>query len=183
LHGDDVTGATTFRIEEGLDTGPVFGVVTEEIRPTDTSGEILDRLATSGARLLVTTLDGLADGSLVAVPQSNDGVSHAPKLNPSDARVAWDAPALHIDRLVRACTPAPGAWTTFRDRRLKLGPVEPSGENALHPGEIAVRGHAVVVGTGTQDVRLGEVKPEGKPMMAADAWARGVRPASGDRFA
>lgn len=180
LHGDEVTGASTFRIEEGLDTGPVFGVVTEEIRPTDTSGDLLDRLATTGARLLVATLDGIADGSLVALPQPNDGVSQAPKLTPADARVHWNAPALHVDRLVRACTPAPGAWTTFRDRRLKLGPVSPMETSGLAPGVMVASAHGVTVGTATLDVRLGQVQPEGKPMMAADAWARGIRLAEGD---
>src|SRR4051812_26161869 len=124
LAGDEVTGATTFLIEEGLDSGPVFGMLTTEIGPRDTSGELLERLAVDGARLLVATLDGIAEGSLRPQPQPADGVTIAGKLTPTDARVDWSAPALRVDRLVRACTPIPGAWTTFRDRRLKLGPVE-----------------------------------------------------------
>ena len=120
-HGDDVTGATTFLLEEGLDTGPVFGVVTEPIRPTDTTGDLLERLAAAGARLLVATLDGIEDGELRPVPQSPDDVSLAPKVTVDDARVDWSVPALAVDRLVRACTPAPGAWTTFRGERLRLG--------------------------------------------------------------
>ncbi|MDP9417745.1 MAG: methionyl-tRNA formyltransferase, partial [Actinomycetota bacterium] len=122
LAGDEVTGAATFRLEEGLDTGPVYGVVTEQIRPDDTSGSLLERLAVSGARLLVATLDGIEDGTCTPVPQPTEGVSHAPKLTVDDARVEWRAPALRVDRLVRACSPAPGAWTTFRDDRVKLGP-------------------------------------------------------------
>jgi methionyl-tRNA formyltransferase len=78
LHGDDITGASTFLIEEGLDTGPVYGVCTEAIRPDDTSGSLLERLAESGAQLLLATMDALASGALVAVPQSSDGVSIAP---------------------------------------------------------------------------------------------------------
>jgi methionyl-tRNA formyltransferase len=178
LHGDDVTGASTFLLEEGLDTGPVFGVLTEQIRPTDTSGDLLGRLAVAGAGLLVATLDAIEAGEVTAVPQPADGVSLAPKLAPADARVDWTAPALRVDRLVRACTPAPGAWTTFRDRRVKLGPVAatdvelPAGE--LHDGQ---------VGTATTAVRLGEVRPEGKGAMAAHDWLRGLRPAPGERFA
>jgi methionyl-tRNA formyltransferase len=181
LAGDDVTGASTFVLEQGLDTGPVLGVVTQTIRPDDTAGDLLDRLAISGAGLLVATLDGLEAGRLVPVPQSADGVSHAPKLTTADGRVDWGAPALRVDRLVRACTPAPGAWTTLRDERLKLGPVRPAPAGApLAPGEVAVLRDGVHVGTGTHPVRLGEVQPPGKRPMAATDWARGVRLAPGE---
>ena len=108
LHGDDVTGASTFLIEQGLDTGPVFGVVTETVRPGDTSGDLLGRLAESGAGLMVATMDGIADGSLVAVPQSLDGVSFAPKISVADAEIDWLRPGRHVERLSRACTPARG---------------------------------------------------------------------------
>jgi methionyl-tRNA formyltransferase len=178
LAGDEVTGASTFLIEEGLDTGPVFGVVTEPIRDDDTTGSLLDRLAVSGAGLLVATMDGLAEGKLFGRPQPPDGISLAPKLTVDDAHVNWTAPALHIDRLVRAATPAPGAWTTFRGRRLKLGPVRRVAEPAATPagpGRFAVAGSDVLDGTGSGTVRLGDVQPEGRGPMPADAWARGVR--------
>jgi methionyl-tRNA formyltransferase len=181
LHGDDVTGASTFLIEEGLDTGPVFGVVTETIRPDDTAGTLLDRIALSGAGLMVATLDGIEDGSLVAVPQRSDGVSFAPKITVEDAHVDWAAPGRHVERLVRACTPAPGAWTTFRGQRLKLGPVRLRGDNQLAPGRLRVTRSGVAVGTGSIEVELGEVQPPGKrPMPAAD-WARGARIQEGER--
>jgi methionyl-tRNA formyltransferase len=180
LHGDDVTGASTFLIEAGLDTGPVFGVVTESIRPTDTSGDLLERLAASGAGLLRATMDGIADGSLVPRPQPSDGVSIAGKLTVADARVPWDSPARHVDRLVRACTPAPGAWTTWRGERVKLGPVRVRGANDLGPGELRVDRAGVAVGTATAEVELGTVQPPGKrPMHAAD-WARGARLQAGE---
>jgi methionyl-tRNA formyltransferase len=183
LHGDEVTGATTFRIEQSLDTGPVYGVVTEPIRPEDTAGDLLDRLAESGAGLMLATLDGIADGSLVARPQPPDGVSYAPKIEVDDARIAWPAPARHIDRLVRACTPTPGAWTTFRGARLKLGPVRPRGAHDLAPGQLAVRKDGVAIGTGTTDVQLGTVQAPGKrPIPAAD-WARGARIQPGESVA
>ena len=175
LHGDDVTGASTFLIEAGLDTGPVYGVVTEPIRPADTSGDLLERLARSGAGLLVATMDGIADGSLVPVPQPPDGVSIAGKITVADAEVPWNSPARHVDRLVRACTPAPGAWTTFRGERLKLGPVRLRGANELAAGELRVERSGVSVGTATVEVELGLVQPPGKrPMPSAD-WARGAR--------
>ena len=177
LAGDEVTGATTFLIEQGMDTGPFFGILTEQIRPRDTSGDLLGRLATAGAGLLVATLDALEDGALHAVPQAGEGVSHAPKLTVEEARVDWTAPALRVDRLIRACTPAPGAWTTFRDKRVKLGPVALA-EGALRPGEL----DGDLVGTATEAVRLGTVRPEGKGEMAAADWLRGLRVESGEAF-
>ena len=180
-HGDDVTGATTFLLEEGLDTGPVLGVVTEAIRPTDTSGDLLARLADSGAGLLVATMDALEDGVLRPVPQAADGVTLAPKITVADARVDWSQPAVRVDRQVRACTPAPGAWTTLHGSRLGLGPVSllPD-DTTLAPGELGVDRARVRVGTASHAVLLGEVRPQGRrPMPAAD-WARGVRPQPGE---
>lgn len=184
LHGDEVTGATTFRIEAGLDTGPVYGTLTETIRPRDTAGDLLDRLAHAGAGLVLATLDGLAEGSLVAVPQPADGVSHAPRLSPEDGRVRWEHPALATDRRIRACTPAPGAWTTVADgSRLKLGPVRLRPDvTHLAPGELAVDRAEVLAGTGTHAVQLGDVEAAGRRMMPAADWARGARPADGARL-
>jgi methionyl-tRNA formyltransferase len=192
LHGDDVTGATTFRLDEGLDTGPVLGVLTESVRPRDTTGDLLDRLAHAGAGLLVATLDALERGELHPEPQPAQGVSLAPKLSRQDARVDWSAPAFHVDRHVRACTPAPGAWTTWGEDRVGLGPVTVIDEAAAtqpaavptQPGEVRVTRDEVLVGCGDgRVVRLGEVRPPGKRAMAADAWARGVRGLDGVRFA
>ncbi|MQY02406.1 methionyl-tRNA formyltransferase [Actinomadura macrotermitis] len=175
LHGDDVTGAATFQIEEGLDTGPVFGVLTEPIRPEDTSGDLLGRLAVAGARLLADTMDGIEAGVLEPRPQPAEGVSVAPKITPEDARVDWGAPAHRVDRLVRACTPAPGAWTTFRDARVKLGRVRPAPDaGPLAPGGLLAERKRVLVGTATHPVELGEVRPEGKRPMPATDWARGL---------
>lgn len=182
LHGDDITGASTFRIEAGLDTGPVFGVVTEAIRASDTTGDLLERLARSGAGLLLATMDGIADGSLDPRPQPADGVSVAAKFTVADAAVDWTAPARHIDRLVRACTPAPGAWTTFRADRLKLGPVRLRGANDLAPGELRAQRSGVAVGTATAELELGTVQPPGKRAMPAADWARGVRLEPGERL-
>lgn len=183
LHGDDLTGASTFLLEEGLDTGPVFGTLTEPVRASDTSGDLLDRLARAGAGLLVATLDGIESGDVLGVPQPADGVSLAPKLGTDDARVDWTSPAQRVDRLVRACTPAPGAWTTLGGERLGLGPVRPSGDAALAPGEVRVEKARVLVGCGDgRAVELGEVRPAGKRPMDATAWARGARDLDGARL-
>ena len=175
--GDAVTGATTFQIEPALDSGPVYGVVTETIRPTDTAGDLLDRLSISGAALLETTLDGIADGTLAPVPQPSDGVTVAPKVTVDDARVRWDLPAHVVDRRIRAVTPNPGAWTMVGDLRVKLGPVsiDDAAREPLAPGAIRVDRSGVRVGTASQPVLLGRVQPPGKKPMDAADWARGAR--------
>jgi methionyl-tRNA formyltransferase len=190
LRGDDITGASTFQIVQELDAGPVYGTLTEPVRPSDTSGDLLDRLSVAGSQLLVATLDGIEDGTLVAVPQPADGISFAPKLTPDDARVDWKMPAHLIDRQIRGCTPDPGAWTDFEDARLKLWPVtltspsapvdwhgtdaDGSPEVSVAPGQLRVKRAAVYVGTGTTAVRLGDVQPPGKRRMPAADWARGL---------
>jgi methionyl-tRNA formyltransferase len=174
-HGDDITGVTTFRLDEGMDTGPVYGTATEAIGGSDTTGDLLSRLALLGARLLVDTLDALEAGTLHAVAQTGDG-SVAPKVSVDDARIDWRAPAVAIDRLIRSCTPEPGAWTLLGDERLRLGPVEVLREApSLPPGHLDVGKRDVVVGSATHPVRLSTVQAPGKrPMDAAD-WARGAR--------
>ncbi|MDV3124842.1 methionyl-tRNA formyltransferase [Mycobacterium sp. 21AC1] len=174
--GDQVTGATTFQIEPALDSGPVYGVVTETVRDTDTAGDLLGRLADSGAVLLASTLDGIADGSLTAVPQPADGVTVAPKITVEAARVRWDLPAHVVDRRIRAVTPNPGAWTMIGDMRVKIGPVTVDGSgDPLPPGDIRVDRNVVRVGTGSQPVQLGQIQPPGKKLMNAADWARGAR--------
>ncbi|HEX3193228.1 MAG TPA: methionyl-tRNA formyltransferase [Streptosporangiaceae bacterium] len=204
LHGDDVTGASTFLIVKELDAGPVYGVLTEPVRPDDTTGSLLDRLSQSGAELLVATLDGIEDGTVKAVPQPAEGVSFAPKITPADARVDWKLPAHVVDRQVRACTPDPGAWTELDGVRLKLGPVAldpvdsagrvgqgpggpggPGGSAAppdLPPGELQAVRNAVLVGTGSRPVLLGDVQAPGKRRMTAPEWARGLRSGGPVRF-
>ncbi|MGZ5417406.1 MAG: methionyl-tRNA formyltransferase [Nocardioides sp.] len=181
--GDQVTGATTFRIVKELDAGPTYGLMTEAVRPTDTAGDLLSRLAEGGAQLLVATLDGIESGELEAREQPDEGVSFAPKILVEDAEVDWTEGAQRVDRRIRACTPGPGAWTTFEGERFKLGPVEIEGNaEKLEPGVLEVRKNAVLVGTGSQPVRLGDVKAFGKKQMAAADWARGVRVESGAGF-
>jgi methionyl-tRNA formyltransferase len=184
LHGDEITGASVFELEAGLDTGPVYGTLTDEIRPTDTSGDLLDRLSASGAGLLIAVLDAIEAGTARAEPQPPEGVSLAPKLTVDDALVRWDEPSFAVDRRIRACTPAPGAWTTFREDRVKLGPVRPVANGpALKPGDLLVDRTGVLVGTATTPVALGEVRAAGKRAMPAADWARGVRVESSERFA
>lgn len=183
MAGDEVTGATTFVLEKGLDTGPTLGIMTELIHPADTAGDLLERLAAGGAGLLVATLDALEAGELQSVPQPGDGISLAPKITVDDARIRWAAPALAVDRQVRGCTPSPGAWTTFRGERLKILPVTvAAGVETASPGVTVVTKHDVHVGTASGPVRLSRVQPHGKKPMAAADWARGVRITAGERL-
>ncbi|MET0422384.1 MAG: methionyl-tRNA formyltransferase [Actinoplanes sp.] len=183
LHGDEVTGASVFELEAGLDTGPVYGTLTEDIRPTDTSGDLLERLATEGAGLLVAVLDAIEAGTARAHAQPGDGITFAPKLTVDDARIRWDDPSFAVDRRIRACTPAPGAWTTLRDDRLKLGPVRPvANAPQLAPGDLLVERTQVLVGTATTPVALGEVRAAGKKPMSATDWARGLRIQPGEKL-
>lgn len=179
--GDEISGATTFRIVKELDAGPTFGLMTERIRPGDTAGDLLERLAEGGAGLLVATIDGIADGSLEPREQPPEGLSYAPKILVEDARVDWTEHAVAVDRRIRACTPAPGAWSTHEGERIKLGPVTHT-ETVLKPGELEVGKNHVLVGTGTTAVQLGDVKAFGKKQMAAADWARGARLETGARF-
>lgn len=173
IAGDDVTGAVTFRLEEGLDTGPVYGTLTESVGPEDTAGELLERLSHSGAVLLAQTLSAVDAGKAAAVPQQGD-VTLAPKLTLEDGRLDWQLPALALSRRSRGVTPEPGAWTMLDGQRIKLEPVRLRPEAAaLPPGHLALDGKAVLVGTGSHPVELTRVQPAGKKMMAAADWARG----------
>lgn len=180
-HGDEVTGCTTFQIETGMDTGPVFGMATERVHANDTTESLMPRLVDLGATLLVSTMDAIESGTARPQPQSHDGVSYAAKVTTADALVDWTQPSLAIDRHVRALTPAPGAWSVIdlgeSLLRLRFGPVTMDGaaEPTLAPGEIAVTKNHVRVGTGSGTVVLGTVAPAGRAHMSAADWARGAR--------
>jgi methionyl-tRNA formyltransferase len=185
LAGDEVTGATTFLIVPELDAGPVFGHMTYEVPPRATSGEVLDALATSADHLLLATLDAIAEGAATPVPQDSALATWAPKITVEDAHLIWTHPAQALDRRIRAMDPAPGAWTTFRGQRLRLGRPLPGdgGAPALAPGQVSAAGGDVWVGTGTCPLRLGTLQPAGKPhAMEAASWARGARLTPDDHF-
>ncbi|MEJ1116094.1 methionyl-tRNA formyltransferase [Paenarthrobacter sp. CCNWLY172] len=174
IAGDEITGAVTFQLEEGLDTGPVFGTLTEAVRPDDTSGDLLKRLSISGAVLLSQTLSAIDAGQAAPQPQTGE-VSLAPKLMLEDGRLDWQLPALAVSRRARGVTPEPGAWTTLEGQRIKLEPLALRPEiKDLAPGAIRVDGKSVLVGTGSHAVELGRIQPAGKKMMSSADWARGL---------
>jgi methionyl-tRNA formyltransferase len=174
MAGDEVTGATVFSLVEELDAGPVLGTITELIRDDDTTAELLERLADWGSKLLVDVVDHIEDGDIAAVPQPEDNISYAPKLTTEEGRIDWNRPAFAIDRHIRGCTPAPGAWTTLGDDRIKIGRATIADDRTLEPGRISVGKREVRVGTTTTDLILGDVQAVGKKRMAAADWARGT---------
>lgn len=182
IAGDDVTGAVTFQLEEGLDTGPVFGTLTETVGPKDTAGELLERLSHSGAVLLAQTLSAIEAGKAAPVPQSGD-VTLAPKLTLEDGHINWAHPALAIGRQARGVTPEPGAWTVLAGQRVKLDPVRLRPDvPGLAPGFVTLNGKSVLVGTGSHAVELTRIQPAGKKMMSAADWARGLASLEGVVF-
>ncbi|MDO5626875.1 MAG: methionyl-tRNA formyltransferase [Mobilicoccus sp.] len=178
IAGDRETGATTFVLDEGMDTGAVLHTMRTDIAPEETAGDLLTRLAVDGARLLVTSLDDLEDGTAEPTPQQGEA-TYAPKLERDDARISWDAPAEAVLGRIRGCTPAPGAWTTFRGDRLKV--VHAAATDGAGPptelaaGALEVGRSRVLVGTGDAPIELVTVQPQGKKAMAAADWARGTR--------
>ncbi|EEI16627.1 methionyl-tRNA formyltransferase [Corynebacterium lipophiloflavum] len=180
-NGDADTGATTFRIDTGLDTGDILGHIHEPIHATDTADDLLTRLAFAGADLLVETMTGLADGTITPVAQPSEG-TYARKITSADARIDWSEPAEVVDRAIRAHTPAPGAWTTLGGERVKLERITPAAEGDLRPGEVRVSKEVVEVGTSSANVELTRIQPPGKKMMAAADWARGLKSTEGIEF-
>lgn len=174
MAGDEVTGATVFSLVEELDAGPVLGTITELVRDDDTTADLLARLADWGSKLLVDVVDHIEDGDIAAVPQPDENITFAPKLTTEEARVDWSRPAFAVDRHVRGCTPAPGAWTMLGGERVKIGPVTVADERTLEPGRLGVGRREVRVGTASTDVVLGDVQAVGKKRMAAADWARGT---------
>ena len=174
IAGDPVTGVDVFRLEAGLDTGPVLASEPVEIGALETAGHLLERLAGIGARVLVDAVDRLADGTAVAVPQEGEPTL-APKLELADGRLDWGRPADEVLARVRGCTPEPGAWTTAGERRLKVLEAAPARDAAgIAAGAVEARARRVLVGCGEGALELVRVQPEGRGAMPADAWLRGA---------
>ncbi len=183
-HGDLSIAVTTFRIDEGLDTGPVLGrSEAMRIGEREDAGHLLAKLAPLSARLMVETMDGLAAGTLRAQPQSDAGVSYAPRISVQDARIDWRRPVRDVDRWIRACTPEPGAWTFYGEHRLRIEvPQKVLEDEAATPGSVLVEKSRVRVGAMGGYVVLDSVQPTGKKSMDAADWARGLRESAPESF-
>jgi methionyl-tRNA formyltransferase len=178
LDGVEVTGVTTFVIDAGMDTGPMLLAAEVPVRPDEDAGALTARLAEVGARLTVETLDALEAGQVEPRPQPEAGASLAPKVTAEEARLDFTRPAARLANAVRAFTPAPGAWTTHRGRRLKVtrAAVADGAEGGLAPGQLQVGpGGRLLVGTADRPLALLEVRPEGRRAMTGAEFARGAR--------
>ena len=173
--GDPTIAVTTFRIDAGLDTGPVLRQSEEiAIGDREDAGHLLGRLAGVAARVVVQTVDDCAQDALTPTPQAATGITYAPRISSDDAHIDWRSPAEVVDRWIRACTPAPGAWSSVTGSRLRIGtPTNVVRDVDAVPGAIIAEKSRVLVGAAGGYVELGLVQPTGKKSMPAADWARG----------
>jgi methionyl-tRNA formyltransferase len=182
MDGVPVTGVSIMVLTEGMDEGPVLAVAEVPVEPRDTAGTLGARMAELGAPLLVETLRGYAAGEVQPREQDHGRATYAPKITTEEARVDWARPAEQIANLVRGLNPAPGAWTEWEGRRLKLWQVTPA-DDELEPGELRASGSALLAGTGTNALELADVQLAGKRRMSGGELARGLRLDAGARLA
>ena len=189
--GDDITGATVFRITRGMDCGPILAQFTTKIESHENSGDLLARLPNDGAPLLAASLRGMETGEIVPVEQDQTPQEVAQKITVEDAHIDFHVPAFAVDRQIRACTPNPGAWCELHaDDEHNADPItlhvlravpadanDPHGEELmkLDPGKLLAGKKQVWVGTLSGVLELLEVKAQGKKAMKAADWARGAR--------
>ena len=173
MSGTGRTGVAVFQLEAGLDTGPTYVNRGVDIRPDETSGDVLARLAVDGVVDVVATVAAIADGSAVATPQQGEP-THAAKLTTADGTIDWQQPAAAVSARIRGVTPDPGAATELDGARFKIHEIAASeSTTTLRPGEVAEIDGRVLVGTGDAAIELRRVQPAGKPVMDAAAWLRG----------
>ncbi len=180
LNQERETGVTTFLLEPTMDSGPVLFVERITIGEEETAGELLQRLAPIGAELLVRSLDGIEEHSLTGTLQDASLASPAPKIRPEEARLDWLLPAPALAAAVRAFNPSPGAWTTWRGRRLKIWRSAPVSESCADPPGRVIAGSTVDVCTGSGLLSLRQVQLEGGRRMSAEEFARGHGPIAGE---
>lgn len=196
IRGERATGATTMRIDAGLDTGPIFLQAEEPIRDDDTAVTLAARLAERGAALMAETLRGLTAGSLAPRPQDDSLATKAPLLKKEHGQIDWSLPASDIYNRIRGLIPWPGAWTGFRGQLLHLWwgkPVaaptttQPVGQTFLSaeltPGTLLVEKHAVYVACGASTwLRLDSLQPANRKRLSATDFINGLHPRPGEKF-
>ena len=172
LHGDSQTGVTIMKMDAGLDTGPMLRAEAIEITPDETGASLHDRLAELGARLLIPTLDDYLTGDVQPVPQPEDGVTVAPRIEKEQGRIDWSKSADEIDRQVRAFTPWPGTFTEWGGRALKILSGS-SVQGRAEPGEVVHNNGRTAVGTSYGLYALSRVQLAGKPAVDVQAFVNG----------
>jgi methionyl-tRNA formyltransferase len=181
MDGVTETGVTIIVLTEGMDEGPMLARRSIEVADTDSAGAVGERLADMGAELLVEALHGYDTGTIVPEEQDHAHATYAPKVSPEEARIDWSKPSMTIRDHARALDPVPGAWTTFRTKRLRVFAVAPREAGPLSPGEIDA-GRELVVGTGDGAVALLDAQQQGRRRMTGEELVRGLRPAPGERL-
>lgn len=179
IHGDEISGVTTFQLEVGMDCGPIYGQVVTDVKTDESAGQLLERLSIIGADLVIQTLATIESGEAKPQMQIETLATYAPKLLPADGQIKWHHPALAISRHIRGFTPNPGAWTTLDGMRIEIGCAQIQIESDLEPGQLRIEKNSVLVGTGSSALKIIDVKPAGKAWMEAAAWGRGLRDHSG----
>ncbi|SCY66227.1 methionyl-tRNA formyltransferase [Desulfoluna spongiiphila] len=174
MNGDAVTGVTTMVMDRGMDTGDMLLTVKTPIGPEDTAATLHDRLSELGGELIVKTLPGLLDGSVVPVPQDNEAATHAAMLSKAEGEIDWSAPARIIDCRLRGMTPWPGAFTFLDGKRLRIHKTQPLEMPATDaPGTVVTGGSELVVATGEGLLRIVELQGANSKRMPAEAFLRG----------
>ena len=172
--GDEETGVSIMRLDEGLDTGPVLAARPVVIGNDETAGDLTDRLAALGGSLLIETISDLVAGRIVAVPQDEAKATYAPRLGAADRNIDLSLSAAHNARRIRALTPKPGAVLAVDGAPLAVRSAWATNEK-LATGQFRKDGERLLVGSGGDALELGRVRPAGRKEMAASAWARGWR--------
>jgi methionyl-tRNA formyltransferase len=178
--GDPTTGVTVFKLDAGMDTGPIYTSLPFEISPTTNTPDLLDNLATLGVQAVLDAISLIESGQNPKA-QSSEDATRASKLTSEEAQLDWSKGSLAIVNKVRAFYPNPGAWSIFREVKIKIDAATIN-ESILKPGEIALQGKLVLVGTGDGAIELLTVKPAGKGAMSAGAWANGQHLLSNEKF-
>ena len=178
--GDSTTGVTVFKLDAGMDTGPIYTSLPFDISPTTNTADLLENLASLGVQAVLDAISLIESGQSPKV-QSSEEATRAYKLTSEEAQIDWSQGSLAIVNKVRAFYPNPGAWSIFRGIKIKIDAAIVN-ESILKPGEIALQDKAVLVGTGDGAIELLTIKPAGKSAMSAGAWANGQHLLSHEKF-
>jgi methionyl-tRNA formyltransferase len=179
--GDEVTGVTVFKLDKGMDTGPIYRQKEIAMPHQATTDSLLNDLAIVGAPVVLDAISAIEAKELPVI-QSVNGASRAEKLSKDEARIDWQDASLNIERKIRAFYPAPGAWTTFRDEAIKVESAKAGEPKAGLPGEISLEGKDLFVATAERSLQILRVKPAGKASMDVISWINGARIEQHERF-
>lgn len=184
INGETETGVTTMKMDPGLDTGDILLIRKIEIKPEDDSQTLEDKLAETGASLVLETIDRLAENTILPIPQDSTRSSYAPKLKKEHGLIQWDKDASQIANLVRGVVPWPGAYSFLKSKRLRICRVETAGsESGEQPGTILrLTDRGIEVGTSKGRVIITELQPEGKNKMSAKSFLQGHHVEKGNQF-